>query len=279
MQEWTRRRISPIWQGVESMLKLIQAEVYRIRRSRLFFLSLCLSAFFMLSFVTTFHYTKVKLPLSDLNQVTISIDEFTGFLFSDYSLIIPITLFLVMYFVDDHTNGLPVLALSKGVTRMEWFWGKFMAAWLLVVFYFLFNMLVAYLLFIPLTLNKYAISYSAPRVFEFLLLQMLCFIGYTCLLGLVCCAIRIRSIILAGLLTLAVVLYVYLTKISAALDLSYSLYNYWIIGLSHNMDISAYSEHLPVIMATLAGYLLMPTLLACWITHKAAMRRNRRGSL
>jgi ABC-type transport system involved in multi-copper enzyme maturation permease subunit len=260
------------------MLKLIQAEVYRISRSRLFFLSLCLSAFFMFSFVTTFHYTKVKLPLSALNRVTISIDEFTGFLFSDYSLIIPITLFLVVYFVDDYTNGLRILAFSKGITRGELFFGKWMAAWLLVMFYFLFNMLLAYLLFIPLTINQYPISFSFAQVFGFLLLQMLCFIGYTCLLGLVCCIIRVRSIILAVLLVLAVVLYVYLTKISAALGVSYSLYQYWIIGLSHKMDIAAYKEHLPVIVATLAGYLLIPTLLAYYLANKAETRRSRRGS-
>ena len=58
------------------------------------------------------------------------------------------------------------------------------------------------------------------------------------------------------------VLYLYLTKISTALDMDYSLYKYWVVGLSHSLQIKAFGEDLIPICLTLLAYLFLPTAIS-----------------
>lgn len=184
------------------MIKLMQAELYRIRKNRLFLISIILSTFFMLAFSTSFHYSKVKIPLAAGKDIVISLNEFTEFLFSDYSLVIPITIFLVAFFIEDYEKGLPEIALSKGITRVNFLFGKIITSCELVVIYLLFNIFMAYLFFVPFILNRYVIEYFLIELIGYVFLQALCFVGYTCFLWLVCYTIRNRFFVSVFLLML-----------------------------------------------------------------------------
>ena len=87
---------------------------------------------------------------------------------------------------------------------------------------------------------RYDIEYSFLQSGTFLLIQCLCFLGvHRCSQSAKlpaaasdnCHDCRIFS---AG------VLYLYLTKISTALDMDYSLYKYWVVGLSHSLQINTF---------------------------------------
>ena len=84
------------------MIQTMQSELFRIRKSRLFWACLVLAAFFVFALALTFYHNSVNgmLPV-------ISLVSFTEFLFSDYSLIFPLTLFLCLYlqkiFIPAHT--------------------------------------------------------------------------------------------------------------------------------------------------------------------------------
>ena len=84
------------------MIQTMQSELFRIRKSRLFWVCLVLAAFFVFALALTFYHNSVNgmLPV-------ISLVSFTEFLFSDYSLIFPLTLFLCLYlqkiFIPVHT--------------------------------------------------------------------------------------------------------------------------------------------------------------------------------
>ena len=67
------------------MLRIIQGELYRIRKNRLFFICLLLSTFFMFAYALTFHYDIVKAAGPQGNIP--SLNGFSEFLFSDYSLL------------------------------------------------------------------------------------------------------------------------------------------------------------------------------------------------
>ena len=64
------------------MIQTMQSELFRIRKSRLFWACLVLAAFFVFALALTFYHNSVNgmLPV-------ISLVSFTEFLFSDYSLI------------------------------------------------------------------------------------------------------------------------------------------------------------------------------------------------
>lgn len=82
------------------MIQTMQSELFRIRKSRLFWACLVLAAFFVFALALTFYHSSVNgmLPF-------ISLVSFTEFLFSDYSLIFPLTLFLCLYFTEDFHTG------------------------------------------------------------------------------------------------------------------------------------------------------------------------------
>lgn len=69
--------------------------------------------FFTLSLAFTFHYDNVRVPMQSGMAVVPSLTKFTEFLFSDYSLVFPLTLFLVLYFTEDYYNGVPDVLFSK----------------------------------------------------------------------------------------------------------------------------------------------------------------------
>lgn len=90
------------------MIQTMQSELFRIRKSRLFWACLVLAAFFVFALALTFYHNSVNgmLPV-------ISLVSFTEFLFSDYSLIFPLTLFLCLYFTEDFHTGTYSITLSK----------------------------------------------------------------------------------------------------------------------------------------------------------------------
>lgn len=98
------------------MIQTMQSELFRIRKSRLFWVCLVLAAFFVFALALTFYHNSVNgmLPV-------ISLVSFTEFLFSDYSLIFPLTLFLCLYFTEDFHTGTYSITLSKGTSRVHLF--------------------------------------------------------------------------------------------------------------------------------------------------------------
>ena len=61
------------------MIQTMQSELFRIRKSRLFFGCLALAAFFVFALALTFYHNTANRSLP-----TISLVPFTEFLFSDY---------------------------------------------------------------------------------------------------------------------------------------------------------------------------------------------------
>ena len=122
------------------MIQTMQSELFRIRKSRLFWACLVLAAFFVFALALTFYHNSVNgmLPV-------ISLVSFTEFLFSDYSLIFPLTLFLCLYFTEDFHTGTYSITLSKGTSRVHLFFGKLLASWGGVLFFLFVCFGVAYL--------------------------------------------------------------------------------------------------------------------------------------
>ena len=92
--------------------------------------------------------------------------------------------------------------------------------------------------------------------------QCLCFLGYTAFLSLLSYLLRHRIIVTITAFFMLGVLYLYLTKISTALDMDYSLYKYWVVGLSHSLQINTFGEDLIPICLTLIVYLFLPTAIS-----------------
>lgn len=258
------------------MIRIIQSEFFRIRKSRLFLACLLLSAFYVVSLALTFHYDCVKVPEKAGVQVIASLNAYTEFLFSDYSLIYPLTLFLGFYLTEDFHKGVQAVLLSKGVPRTGLFWGKLIAAWLGTLLYLFINFFVAYALILSMWAGRPVIEYALPRIGGYLLLQILCFFGYTCLIWLLSCLFRHRVIVTGGSFALLIVLYLYLTRISSALDLSDSLYQYWVVGLSNELKIGQSLQHLYPAILTILAYLLVPTAIAYVLYRRMDLRKLER---
>lgn len=201
------------------MIQTMQSELFRIRKSRLFWACLVLAAFFVFALALTFYHNSVNgmLPV-------ISLVSFTEFLFSDYSLIFPLTLFLCLYFTEDFHTGTYSITLSKGTSRVHLFFGKLLASWGGVLFFLFVCFGVAYLSILMMGASRYDIEYSFSAIGVFLLFQCLCFLGYTAFLNLLSYLLRHRIIVTITAFFMLGVLYLYLTKISTALDMDYSLY-------------------------------------------------------
>ena len=256
------------------MLQIIQSELYRIRKNRLFFLCLLLSIFFMFAYALGFHYETVK--TAGLTGDIASLNGFTEVLFSDYSLVIPITIFQQIYVTEDYQKGVHEILFMKGVSRFDFFFGKLIALWITTLFYLMFSFFMAYIFILSIWIKQPYIEFSLAGICGYLILQMLCFVGYSSFLWLLSCFIPYRNAVLVVSFFLLGTLYLYLTKISTALDLEYSLYKYWIVGLSDQMEISPSMSQLPAILITIAAYILFPTGAAYWIYQKADLRKHER---
>ena len=253
------------------MIQTMQSELFRIRKSRLFFGCLALAAFFVFALALTFYHNTTNRSLP-----TISLVPFTEFLFSDYSLIFPLTLFLCLYFTEDFHTGSYSMVLSKGTNRAQLFFGKLLAAWISVFLFLLVCFGIAYLSILMMGTARYDIEYSLPAMGTFLLIQCLCFLGYTAVLNLISYLLRHRIIVTIVAFFVLGVLYLYLTKISAALDMDYSLYKYWIVGLSHSLRINTIAEDFMPILITLAVYLFLPTVMSFFLFQKLDLRSLER---
>ena len=209
------------------MIQTMQSELFRIRKSRLFWACLVLAAFFVFALALTFYHNSVNgmLPV-------ISLVSFTEFLFSDYSLIFPLTLFLCLYFTEDFHTGTYSITLSKGTSRVHLFFGKLLASWGGVLFFLFVCFGVAYLSILMMGASRYDIKYSFSAIGVFLLFQCLCFLGYTAFLNLLSYLLR------------------------------HSLYKYWVVGLSHSLQINTFGEDLIPICLTLVVYLFLPTAIS-----------------
>ena len=249
------------------MIQTIQSELFRIRKNRLFWACLALAAFFVFALALTFYHNSVNGMLP-----AISLVSFTEFLFSDYSLIFPLTFFLCLYFTEDFHTGTYSIALSKGTSRVHLFFGKLLAAWGGVLFFLLVCFGVAYLSILIMGASRYEIEYSFSAIGAFLLLQCLCFLGYTAFLNLLSYLLRHRIIVTIAAFFLLGVLYLYLTKISTALDMDYSLYKYWVVGLSHSLQINTFGENLMPILITLVVYLFLPTAVSFSLFQRLDLR-------
>ena len=120
--------------------------------------------------------------------------------------------------------------------------------------------------------SRYDIDYSFSAIGAFLLLQCLCFLGYTAFLNLLSYLLRHRIIVTITAFFLLGVLYLYLTKISTALDMDYSLYKYWVVGLSHSLQINTIGEDLIPILVTLGIYLFLPTAISFSLFQRLDLR-------
>lgn len=205
------------------MIQTMQSELFRIRKSRLFWACLVLAAFFVFALALTFYHNSVNgmLPF-------ISLVSFTEFLFSDYSLIFPLTLFLCLYFTEDFHTGTYSITLSKGTSRVHLFFGKLLASWGGVLFFLFVCFGVAYLSILMMGASRYDIKYSFSAIGVFLLFQCLCFLGYTAFLNLLSYLLRHRIIVTITAFFMLGVLYLYLTKISTATG--YGLFALQVLG-------------------------------------------------
>ena len=226
------------------MIQTMQSELFRIRKSRLFWACLVLAAFFVFALALTFYHNSVNgmLPV-------ISLVSFTEFLFSDYSLIFPLTLFLCLYFTEDFHTGTYSITLSKGTSRVHLFFGKLLASWGGVLFFLFVCFGVAYLSILMMGASRYDIEYSFSAIGVFLLFQCLCFLGYTAFLNLLSYLLRHRIIVTITAFFMLGVLYLY-------------LYKYWVVGLSHSLQINTFGEDLIPICLTLVVYLFLPTAIS-----------------
>ena len=140
------------------MIQTMQSELFRIRKNRLFWVCLALAAFFVFALALTFYHNSVDAMLP-----AISLVSFTEFLFSDYSLIFPLTLFLCLYFTEDFHTGTYSIALSKGTSRVHLFFGKLLASWIGVLFFLFVCFGVAYLSILIMGASRYDIDYFCNR--------------------------------------------------------------------------------------------------------------------
>lgn len=65
---------------------------------------------------------------------------------------------------------------------------------------------------------------------------------------------------------------VLLQAISTALDMDYSLYKYWVVGLSHSLQINTIGEDLIPILVTLGIYLFLPTAISFSLFQRLDLR-------
>ena len=169
---------------------------------------------------------------------------------------------MCLYFTEDFHTGTYSITLSKGTSRVHLFFGKLLASWGGVLFFLFVCFDVAYLSILMMGASRYDIKYSFSAIGVFLLFQCLCFLGYTAFLNLLSYLLRHRIIVTITAFFMLGVLYLYLTKISTALDMDYSLYKYWVVGLSHSLQIKAFGEDLIPICLTLLAYLFLPTAIS-----------------
>ncbi len=256
------------------MFRILQSELYRIRKKPLFFFCLMLSAFFMFAYALTFHYDTVK--AAGLTGGIASLNDYTEFLFSDYSLVIPITIFQLAYVAEDYQKGIHEILFAKGISRFDFFFGKLTALWIATLFYLIFSFFMAYVFIMAIWIKQTNIQISFVHICGYLILQVLCFIGYSSFLWLLSCLLPYRNIALAVMFFLLGTLYLYLTKISTALNLEYSLYKCWIVGLSDQMEINLSISQLPPVLLTIAAYIFLPAGAAYWIYRKTNLRKQER---
>ena len=226
------------------MIQTMQSELFRIRKNRLFWVCLALAAFFVFALALTFYHNSVNGMLPAISLVSfffvfalaltfyhnsvngmlpaISLVSFTEFLFSDYSLIFPLTLFLCLYFTEDFHTGTYSIALSKGTSRVHLFFGKLLASWIGVLFFLFVCFGVAYLSILIMGASRYDIDYSFSAIGAFLLLQCLC--------------------------------------------------KYWVVGLSHSLQINTFGENLMPILITLVVYLFLPTAVSFSLFQRLDLR-------
>ncbi len=232
---------------------MIKSELYQITKSKFIILCLCLSIFYMLALALTYNYDYIILPLRHGIKVDASLNQFTEFMFKDYSLLLPITLIFANYYTKNNLRF--VVLVSKGISKSKIFFIQLCTSYLLVLIYLLINILIGYGFFISISTNNIIFDYSFFNVIPFLILQFLCFCGYSTVIYIISMIVKDNDIVIFVISVLILVLNLWMTKISGALDITYSLYNYWIMGLSSLMSINQINFDIDKILITLAIYI------------------------
>ena len=248
---------------------MIKSELYQITKSKVIILCLCLSIFYMLALALTYNYDYIVLPLRQGIKVDVSLNEFTEFMFKDYSLLIPITLIFAYYYTKNNLRF--VVLVSKGIGKTKIFFTQLCTSYLLVLIYLVINILIGYVFFISISAYNIKFDYSFYDIIPFLILQFLCFCGYSTVIYIISLIVKDNDIVIIVISVLILVLNLWMPKLSGALGITYSLYNYWIMGLSSLMSINQIYFDIDKILITLAIYIFGFNYLAYKIFIKKSL--------
>ncbi|WP_211655499.1 ABC transporter permease [Planococcus alpniumensis] len=239
------------------MIAVFQSELYRVRKSKIFIVCLSLALLFVLALVLSYNFEQVRAHEKGEISGTPSIAGFTEYLFSDYSILSPLLLFLIIHITSDFKQGLYPVLLSKGVKRTDILWGKLLSCLCAMVLYLGVCLVFAYTLIITTWANISKIGVPIFEIGTYLFIQFLSLGAYTTFVLMICYLLRNRTVSFFVNVFLLGVLWLHLTKIGTALDMSYPLYQYWIVGLSHGLQIEQIPQYIDRIVITIASYFII----------------------
>lgn len=215
------------------MISIVQAELYRIKYAKSQYIYLGISLFFTLSLCVNYEYIYIEKPLREGIQIVNSWEKFFRYYFADYSMFYPLIFAISAYFLSDSKLNIYPLFVAKGIDKKKIFFSKILIAFLITIVHFALNIIL-----VGVLMNS-AISHSNEeniiKVLLCILLELICYIIFASFVVLFSVLFRKRNIAIASTLVFIAISYFYLTKIGDALDISGSLYEYWIIGFSTNM--------------------------------------------
>ncbi|MEK5067588.1 ABC transporter permease [Sporosarcina sp. FSL K6-1508] len=261
------------------MIAIFQSELYRIRKSKIFIFCLSLALFFVLALAISYNHDYVRVPGKAGNLVSPSVAEFTEYLFSDYSMISPLLLFLIVHVTSDFKQELYPVLLSKGVKRTAIFLGKLLSCLYAMMLYFLICLVFAYAVIFTMWANISEVGISVFEIGTYLSIQFLSFGAYTAFVLMVCYLLRNRTISCCVNYLLLVVLWLHLTKIGTALDMSYPLYQYWIVGLSNGLQIEQIPHNIGRIIVTITLYFIISIAVARTTFCHFDIKNSEKGKL
>lgn len=244
------------------MIAVFQSELYRIRKSKIFIFCLSLALFFVLALTISYNHDYDRVLGKAGGPDIPSVADFTEYLFSDYSMIYPLLLFLIVHITSDFKQELYPVLLSKGVKRTAIFWGKFFSCLYAMILYLVICLVFAYAVIFTMWANISGVSIPILEIGIYLSIQFLSFGAYTTFVLMVCYLLRNRTISFCVNYLLLAVLWLHLTKIGTALDMSYPLYQYWIVGLSNGLQIEQIPNNMGRIIVTITLHFVIPIAVA-----------------
>lgn len=237
---------------------LLKSEVYKIKNSRYLYVGFMLALFFSFALSVNYQYEYIRKPQLHgvkVYQDVYSLDFFTQYLFQDYSMFYPFIYIMSSYFSDDFHYKVYSVIHSNGISKARMILNKMIAGWIITLIYMCINIIVSDLLFIRLLPNDHIKVNSFSALIIYLSLQ---YVGYSFLCSIILLLsiiFRRKQISFAITIFLLVLCYLYLPKLSGALDFDFSLYVYWVVGFSINMeinDLASAVKQMPVILLEFA---------------------------